>query len=90
LYAYQIATLLNEKKKVRILSLGTGENPFKHVDSKYDFDKFSYLLYKNEFMMNMDTYSADYYLQQQFAAEKRPQDYLRLQKVTTISMDDIK
>jgi len=90
LYAYQIATLLNDKKKVRIMSLGTGENPFNKVTSKYDFDKTAYLAYKSEFMMNMDTYSADFYLQQQFKVEKRPQDYLRIQKETKISMDDIR
>jgi len=54
LYAYQLATLMHKKKKVRILSLGTGENPFNQIDSKYSWDKKSYGIYKSEFMMNMD------------------------------------
>lgn len=66
LYAYQLATLMHNKKKVRILSLGTGENPFNKITSKYGWSKTSYLTYKSEFMMNMDNYSAEYWLRQQF------------------------
>ena len=62
LYAYQIATIFREKSKVRILSLGTGENPFKKLTSKYGYDKKAYAKWKSEFMMNMDNYAAEYYL----------------------------
>ena len=75
---------------MRILSLGTGENPFNQVTSKYGWDKKAYGLYKSEFMMNMDNYSAEYYLRQQFKFEKREGDFLRVQKYgTRIPMDDI-
>jgi hypothetical protein len=90
LYAYQLATLMHKKKKVRILSLGTGEKPFNPITSKYGWDKKSYGLYKSEFMMNMDNYSAEYYLRQQFAYEGRPQDFLRVQKYAiNLAMDSI-
>ena len=90
LYAYQFAKIFNKKSKVRILSLGTGENPFKTLTSKYGWDKKSYGLYKSEFMMNMDNYAAEYYLKNQFAQEGRPKDFLRVQKYATkIPMDDI-
>jgi patatin-like phospholipase/acyl hydrolase len=40
-YAYQIANKFYEKKNIRVISLGTGENPFKEFDasatSKKDF-----------------------------------------------------
>lgn len=58
-----MSRIFNKKKKVRILSLGTGENPFTPVTDKYSYDKKAFLKYKAEFMMNMDTYSADFYLQ---------------------------
>ena len=67
LYAYQFAKIFNKKTKTRILSLGTGENPFKTLTSKYGWDKKSYGLYKSEFMMNMDNYAAEYYLKNEFA-----------------------
>ena len=38
LYAYQMARVFNKKDKVRILSLGTGENPFTQVTDKYSYD----------------------------------------------------
>jgi len=82
--------LMHKKKKVRILSLGTGEMPFGAISSKYSWDKKSYGLYKSEFMMNMDNYAAEYWLRQQMAYEGRPNDFLRVQKYNiTLSMDSI-
>ena len=46
--------------------------PFGAISSKYDWDKKSYGLYKSEFMMNMDNYSAEYWLRQQMAFDGRP------------------
>lgn len=89
LYAYQIATVFRKQSNVRILSLGTGENPFTKLKSKFDFDKRAYVKWKNEFMMNMDNYAAEYYLRAQFANLDKSDDYLRIQKVTSIPMDDI-
>jgi len=60
------------------------------LTSRYGWDKKAYGLYKSEFMMNMDNYSAEYYLKNQFAFEGRPGDFLRVQKYATkIPMDDI-
>jgi len=89
LYAYQLATMFNKHQKTRILTLGTGEKPFNPVENKHDYDKKAFGTYKDEFMMNMDTYSADYYLRQNFHAENRVGDYLRIQKEVRIPMDDI-
>jgi len=55
---------LKKKKKIRILSVGTGEKPFKKVESS--FDKTIFLSKLGEFMMNVDTYTAHWYLKDQF------------------------
>lgn len=59
------------------------------MKSKSDYDKKAYVKWKNEFMMNIDNYSAEYYLRAQFATQGRSDDFLRVQVVTSISMDDI-
>jgi patatin-like phospholipase/acyl hydrolase len=61
LYAYEIAKNFHKKSKVRILSLGTGENPFAIRDPE-KMTKLTYMSLLNEFMMNADTYTADNYL----------------------------
>jgi len=48
-------------KKVRLLSLGTGEPPFKKVDP-VSFNIAAALKLNGEFLMEMDTFTADQYL----------------------------
>jgi len=48
-------------RKIRMLSLGTGDLPFTPVDPK-TFDVASALAMNGEFIFNMDTYAADFYL----------------------------
>jgi len=79
LYAFQIATILRNEKNVRILSIGTGEKPFKPVSrayTKYDWiTKFS----ADEFTMNMDVYTAHNYLKNMFNhVYIMPENYIRL------------
>ena len=90
LYAFQIASILKNQENVRILSIGTGEKPFKPVNkgyTKYDWmTKFS----PDEFTMNMDVYTAHNYLLNLYNyVFKKPEDYIRLQKVTSIGMDKV-
>ena len=61
LYAYEMARDLYGYRKIRMLSLGTGEIPFTKIDPK-TFDVASALAMNGEFIFNMDTYAADYYL----------------------------
>ena len=62
LYAYQLAKIIKGKKKIRLLSLGTGEKKFSEIEKGTEFTKMKMLSKLGEFMMNMDTYSADLYL----------------------------
>ena len=62
LYAYKIAKDLRHKKNIRLLSIGTGEKSFSKIDSPSSVTKLTYLSKMNEFMMNIDTYTAHYYL----------------------------
>lgn len=66
LYAYEFARLLLGKKKIRLLSLGTGEKKFTRFNSADDFTKITYMTKMSEFMMNMDVYTAHYKLQNLF------------------------
>ena len=84
LYAYQMARELHDKQKVRVLSLGTGEKPFVEVDPE-NFSFVTAMQKKDEFMMNMDTYTADWYMNHTMPAD----DYLRLQKTTKLGMDKV-
>lgn len=61
LYAYYMARNLRGHKKIRLLSLGTGEIPFVKKDPE-DMNKLSYIRMMGEFMMNTDTYTADNWL----------------------------
>lgn len=61
LYAYEMARDLYGYRKIRILSLGTGELPFHKIDP-LTFSIADALAMNGEFMMNMDTFAADYYL----------------------------
>jgi hypothetical protein len=53
---------LNKKEKIRILSIGTGEKPFIPFTSAKQMGKMSWIKRVDEFMMNMDVHSAEYYL----------------------------
>jgi hypothetical protein len=48
-------------RKIRVLSLGTGQLPFTKVNPN-SFDIAKAMSMKGEFMMNMDAYTADYWL----------------------------
>jgi patatin-like phospholipase/acyl hydrolase len=61
LYAYNMATKLNNKSKIRILSLGTGEKKFNRFAAQ-SLSRIDYMTKTDEFMMNMDTYTAHYWL----------------------------
>jgi patatin-like phospholipase/acyl hydrolase len=88
LYAYQVAKLLNKKKNIRILSIGTGEKPFIPFTSAKQMGKMSWMKRVDEFMMNMDVHATEYYLEKIAFADKKD-DYVRLQKVTTCPMDKV-
>ena len=91
MYAYQLAKNMHNEKKVRVMSVGTGEKPFKTVDAK-TMNIFDYVSKMGEFMMNMDTYTADNWLKQYMNHDHsavKNKDYLRLQTVSTIGMDKI-
>lgn len=81
-YAYMTAKHLHKHKNIRILSMGTGEKPFTKKDPN-SLNKKSFMAMKDEFMMNMDTYTADNLLNHTLSA----QNYLRLQIPTTLPMD---
>jgi len=57
-YAYQTARLFNKKKNIRMLSLGTGVNPFTPYKNTTHFQKIDYLKKLLEFVTNMDDYTA--------------------------------
>ena len=54
-------------------------------------DKTALFSRKSEFMMNMDSFSADYFLRNHFKyIEKEPWNYVRLQTESNIGMDDVR
>jgi len=72
------------------LSLGTGEKPFKKFKSAAAFSKITYMKKLSEFMMNMDTYTSHFKLLNVFNhVLNKPDDYLRLQKSSTVGMDKV-
>lgn len=73
-------------RKIRLLSLGTGQLPFHKVDAE-DFNIATAISMKGEFMMNMDAYSADYWLKTEIPDSA--DNYHRAQMVSTCSMDDV-
>lgn len=56
-----MANKIYGKKKIRVVSLGTGEKPFKPFDPN-DVSKKDFMLSSSEFMMNIETYTSDYAL----------------------------
>jgi len=77
-YAYEMSRVLKGKKKIRVLSLGTGEKPFKPVTDSKSFDIFDIVAKKDEFLMNMDVYTAHNWMKDFMW----PGTYLRLQVIT--------
>ena len=73
-------------KKLRVLSLGTGEMTFNKVDPE-NFNIATAISMKSEFMMNMDAYSADYWLNTTIPESNI--NYIRAQMVSDLSMDNI-
>lgn len=89
MYAYQLARGLRGENKIRILSLGTGEKTFFPIKEVDDYDKFTQLTKTGEVMMNMDSYTAHYYLKNEYFADNMSEDYLRLQTSSNIGMDKV-
>jgi patatin-like phospholipase/acyl hydrolase len=75
LYAYNMATKLEGHKNIRVLSLGTGEKKFNSFQAQ-SLTRIDYMTKTDEFMMNMDTYTAHYWLQMHMPESKT--NYLRL------------
>jgi len=89
LYAYQLAKQLRDKKRMRVLSIGTGEKSFTPWESAEEFTKVDYLVSASEFMMNMDSYTAHNYLKWNFRDAGHSSDYLRLQTISNLGMDKV-
>jgi hypothetical protein len=73
-------------KKLRVLSLGTGQMTFHKVDPE-TFNIAKAISMKSEFMMNMDAFSADFWLNTTIPESNV--NYIRAQMVSDLSMDDI-
>mmetsp|Transcript_6791 Transcript_6791/g.10940 ORF Transcript_6791/g.10940 Transcript_6791/m.10940 type:complete len:86 (-) Transcript_6791:132-389(-) len=84
-----MARMFKKEDKIRLLSIGTGEKEFDGWDSVEDFNTASFMMSLSEFMMNMDVYTADFYLKNQFAFDHDAQDYLRLQTISNLGMDKV-
>lgn len=77
--------VLKNKKKVRVLSIGTGEKPFTPIKDSDSFDLLSVFSKKDEFLMNMDVYTAHHWMKNFMW----PGTYLRLQTISKMGMDKI-
>lgn len=86
LYAYEMARDLYDMKKIRVLSLGTGQKPFTKVHPA-SFSPATKLEMSGEFMMNMDAFTADYYLKTNIPDAAK--NYHRAQMDSSLSMDDV-
>lgn len=58
LIAYEMATQLNKKKNIRMLSLGTGLGPAQKIDTK-DWSKLSMLKVAGDFAVDIDVFCTD-------------------------------
>lgn len=89
LYAYHIASTLNDHKKVRVLTIGTGNMHFSNMTAS--LDKTALFSRKAEFMINIDAFSADWFLRNHYKfVEKEPWNYVRMQTESNIEMDDVR
>ena len=50
---------------------------------------FAFMRKLSEFMMNMDAYTSDFYLLNEFTENGKPQNYLRMQTTSNVGMDKI-
>ena len=80
-----MAHYLKGHQDIRIVSIGTGGKPFKGIESADELGKAAYAKKLDEFMMNMDIYTADNWLDWNFDDSS----YIRLQCVSKIGMDKI-
>jgi len=72
-----MATYLNGKKNIRLLSLGTGDTTFKKFGKH--MDKKELLIRSGEFMMSIDDYNAQGWIKNYFKyIVKREKDYVRV------------
>ena len=54
-------------------------------------DKKAYVTRKAEFMINIDAFSADWFLRNHFTyIEQKPENYVRMQMESNIEMDDVR
>lgn len=84
-----MAKVLKDQPYVRVVTLGTGMKPFSEMGA--NLDKSAYLLKRDEFMMNIDSFSADYYLMNTFKyVENDPEGYVRANTVSTFGLDSAK
>ena len=61
-----MAQIFGNHNKIRLLSLGTGEKFFTKYKTAKELSIFLYIKKMGEFMMNMDTYTADRYLEMEY------------------------
>ena len=84
-----MANTLSDNKKVRVLTIGTGNMPFSNMTK--NLDKKAFVTRKAEFMINIDAFSADWFLRNHYQyVLNKPEDYVRLQTVAKIEMDDVR
>ena len=81
-----MAKHFHNHKKIRLVSLGTGEKPFTKKDPE-DLNRLTYMTMMGEFMMNADTYTADNWLNHTMPDVANT--YVRLQTPTPLAMDKI-
>ena len=86
LYAYNMAKYFGGHKKIRLVSLGTGEKPFTKKDPE-QMDKAAYMAMNGEFMLNADTYTANNWLNHTMPDPAN--NYVRVQTPTPLGMDKV-
>ena len=84
-----MAKILKRKKDIRVISLGTGEEPLTQYGSADELNIFGFMRILNEFIIIIDTYTSDFYLLNEFAENGKPQNYLRMQTTSNVGMDKI-
>lgn len=93
LYAYEMASKIYKKKNIRLLSLGTGEPPFKKQDPE-TFGKVEYYSMMDEFIVDGVSHSSEWAIKTAMGEIHSEQVnifknyYLRLQITTELKMDD--
>jgi len=89
MFAYMTATQLNKiTKPIRILSLGTGVAEISKVDPT-EFTRFDWLKSAGDRAIDNDVFAADLNLKSYFKSAGREDDYVRMQTISTLSMDKV-